>query len=256
MKNLVLNARSLNGIDNDLIDQAANIERHLSIRRKRKTAIISGSASAVACFLLVFGIISLNASDTGGITITPPETLLTTAYTASVETTQPPVIVNNDNIVWNNGEMVTNRLAATFKDVTQNEWSQVFSFIPPEITELNSVSYSFMYSLDNPEQLTGGYIVLSDGLEEAEQFLLVTVRQIAPETRPLEEVTGISDIVGIDFEMSNINDTKVILSKIVDETGIWGTHVYGAFDCSGYRIEFEGRNAEATAIEFIKKITQ
>lgn len=255
------NLSYLNEIDSDIVEQAANIEQHIRSRRKKKTAIISGATGLVTCFMLTLGVVMWNGFDNNGVILTPPDTDV--SNTESVQTpaqTTPkvtPPIADNNKIVWNNGSIEANRLAATFEDVTQEEWLQVFSFIPAEVTAIPNVSFSLVYSMsrpgdDSPIRLLGGHVQLDDGLEEPEQFLMMYVWEHTPDTKPLEEITGISDIAVIDFELSLIGDTKAILSKIVDETGIWGSHVYGAFDCGDYRIEFEGRNVEDVVIDFIK----
>ncbi|MCL1867311.1 MAG: hypothetical protein FWF82_07875, partial [Oscillospiraceae bacterium] len=56
MKNLT---HSLDGIDNDLIEQSADIERLLRVRRSRKRAVMSSVTGMAACLMLVFGVAAL-----------------------------------------------------------------------------------------------------------------------------------------------------------------------------------------------------
>ncbi|MDR2571684.1 MAG: hypothetical protein LBD23_15515 [Oscillospiraceae bacterium] len=51
MKNTTLYAHSLNNIDDDLLDQAANIELNISARRKRKNIVVSGIVGVAACMI-------------------------------------------------------------------------------------------------------------------------------------------------------------------------------------------------------------
>jgi hypothetical protein len=89
MKNLSLNARSLNGIDNDLIDQAANIDQHLRARRRRKTAFITTAAGVAACFIFMFGFLIRN--DLSDSNIAPPNSDNISTATNQPARSNPPV---------------------------------------------------------------------------------------------------------------------------------------------------------------------
>jgi len=253
------NLSYLNEIDSDIVDQAANVEQHIRSRRKKKMAIMSGATGVAACFMFALGIMMWGGFDNNGVILTPPDTDV--SNTESVQNpaqTTPkvtaPSIADNDKIVWNDMPVTAHSRAGYHEETTKEEWEKTFSFNPPLIESIPHIKYYLVYShhesmimegLEIPVTLIGGCVQLSDGSDDSANFLIVHVSIITDDTKPLGELNGISDMLGIDFEMSAISGKDVVLSKS-------DSHILGAFDLDGYRIEFEGMVSEDVVIDFIK----
>jgi hypothetical protein len=94
---IVQTARSLNGIDCDLIDQAANIKGNLRIRRRKRAAFASACTGVAACLILVAGV-ALLGGDSGGPLTPPPvvvgvEETLVSSETSAVTRNTPEAAV-------------------------------------------------------------------------------------------------------------------------------------------------------------------
>ncbi|MCL2627711.1 MAG: hypothetical protein FWD44_03300 [Oscillospiraceae bacterium] len=59
--------QNINGIDDNLIDEAINAKEHLRTRRKIKRAVISSVCGAAACFLCIFGLMTWSSLSGGDI---------------------------------------------------------------------------------------------------------------------------------------------------------------------------------------------
>jgi hypothetical protein len=255
----------LNGIDDDLIDEAVNVERFIPLRIRRRKRLLHGAAGAAACFVFLFCFWIMRDTDMNNI-IVPTDSnsgVSGTLSQSNVNEGNQSVSGYEDVILWNTVDItsISRKLAQPLVEVTKEVWLETFPFMLPQGEISKNVRYSLGYSIPKPEsgdtvKLVGGWILFNDGLEESEQWMSVNINKISPEfSDPFigsESDVMIGDVIVSNPGISQIGQTKAVLSKNTDESGIWGTHIYGLFVSQGYRITIEGRNSEDMVIDFIK----